>query len=398
MDITTTIKFLSLAATAIISLFCCLLIVINMLVAKQPEQLHPVDAQPQRKPWSTKILAIAAIMYFLISFSWFSSIIYFLYPKVFLAIHPILYVAMLYSMVLLYYMAFRITRTRKKDSFSAWHFVIPIILMGIVHGSSFIVPYEVQLGIVESGGKEYGNYKWFALLFTSKTLVFFIYNVIYSLLGLKRIKKFEKTLHEYTSDEGNSPARWLYVMFYISLASLPVLLLGSFIGMNPLYNTLFMLLPLFISSFQDIFICYNLIMANFEELEASITSSRTDKFPPRKKELARYELYKVVVLRKLFAKSDLRALEVQRELKVSHEELTSFIRHDYDLNFSQYVNRCRMREYVTMSNDKKFRDFNELKLIVYAGFSNKAAFRRTQKMLKKLAKFDRRSFNPTDQS
>lgn len=366
-DTSETIKLIALAGAAFISFFCCLVMLINRfdtMVGEQPK----------------KISVVVATMFFCSSFCWFSLLIYLLHPKVFVTIHPAMYLAMLYYEVWLYYFAFWITRTQEDERFNIWHFIVPLFIVSIVFIGSFFVPADIQLAITESGGEVYGDYKLYALLMTSKSLMFFIYNIIYSLLSLGRIHRYQKAISDYSADEGRSPVPWLYLLFFTSLASLPLVLLGSFLGKNPLFNTIALVFPLLLSTFQEILICYNVVVVNFKIIEsekvATTNGSPVERSTGEKLDKERFERY--IRQKKPYLRSDLRITDMAAELLTNRTYLSAFINKEYKMNFSRYINHWRLKELTKLQANPDNAGCSGLELVQKAGFSSYRGYLRTK--------------------
>lgn len=366
-DASETIQLIAIGGAAFISLFCCLIMLISCFEASKGTHMR-------------KIAVIATVMFFCASLSWFSALIYLLHPKVFVVMHPAMYLAMLYYEVLLYYLTFRITRTEEGGRFNVWHFMTPLLLVGAIFSGAFFVPSDVQLTITESRGKIYGDYKLYAFLMTSKSFTFFIYNIVYSLLSLYRIRQYQKVISDYSADEGRSPVRWLYLLFFISLASLPIVLLGSFLGKNPLFNTVALVFPLLMTVVQDIMVCYNVAVVNFKIIETEAEPATTAK--PRRhkvnKKLDKERFERYIRQHKPFLNPDLHITDMTAELLTNRTYLSAFINKEYGMNFSSYINYCRLKELDKLRNTSDYAGCGGSELVQKAGFSNYKGYMRAK--------------------
>ncbi len=367
-DTSELIKLTTLAAASFIPLFCCLVMLISYFDVHSKEQ-------------SKTVSLIVAGVFFCSSFSWFFTLIYFLHPKLFVATHSLMYLSTFYFEVLLYYLVFRITRTKTDDRFGCVHFIVPLLIAASVFIWSFFIPFDIQSTIIESRGKIYGDYKLYGLLMTSKTFTFFVYNTIYSLLIFRKIRCYQKAIQDYSADEGHSPVRWLYLLFYLSLGTLPLLLLGSYLGKNPLFNTFFQVLPTIMAIFQSILICYNVTVVNFKIIEPEQTipvndSTAEKDHMARKLDKEKFERY--MRQKKPYLNSDLRITEMAAELITNRTYLSAFINQEYGMNFSSYINRLRLKELANLQSNPKYAEFNGLELVQKAGFSSYRGYLRTK--------------------
>lgn len=362
MDISEIIKLTSFAAAGFISLFCCLVMLINRFDTSSGRQ--PID-----------IPLILAAMFFCSAFTWFSLLVYFLHPRVFVGLHPAVYLAMLYCAVLLYRFVFRVTRTQPDERFNPWHYIIPLCIVGVIFVRSFSVPFDIQLAIIESRGEVYGDYKLYALLLTSKSFAFFVYNIVYSLFSFRRIRRYQKEILNYSADEGHSPVRWLYLLFFITLATLPLVIMGSFLGKNPLFYTTALLFPLIMSIFHDIIICYNVVVMNFKVIEPEKISTTNDS-PEGKIDKEKFEHY--IHLKKPYLDADLRITDMASDLLTNRAYLSAFINREYGMNFSRYINHLRLKELEQLRKNPDYAGINMLELVLIVGFSSYRGYLRTK--------------------
>ncbi|NDV64478.1 helix-turn-helix transcriptional regulator [Bacteroides sp. 224] len=365
------IVLISLAGAAFITLFSCVVMLVNRFEARN------------KGSQSKKISTVVAVMFFCSSFCWFSMLVYLLHPRVFVFIHPALYLAMLYFEVLLYYIVCCITRTKGDKRFCVWHFLIPLFVVGGIFAGSFFVPFDVQLTIIESHGRVYGDYRLYALLMTSKSFAFFVYNIIYSLLSLRRIRHYRQAIQDYSADEGRSPIRWLYLLFFISLGTLPLVLLGSFLGRNPLFNTIALIFPLMLSVFQDVIICYNVVVVNFKiiESEEALHTSASAPVPlgsksdvtekeKRDKKIDKENFERYIRQKKPYLNPDLHITDMATELLTNRTYLSAFINREYAMNFSRYINQLRLKELAKLRVHPDYENLSGMELVQKAGFSN----------------------------
>lgn len=356
MTVLDRIPLIALAGATIVTFICGLVMLISRF-------------DTNRKDCPKRVFMIAAVMFFCASFSWFSALMFLLHPRIFLVLDSPLYLAMLYYEVLLYYFIFGITRAKEDEHFGTVHFVIPLFIVGSIFIGGFFVPYDARLTIIQSKGAVYGEYKLYALLMTSKAFTFFIYNIVYSLLSLWRIRCYQKVIPHYSADEGHSPVRWLYLLFFISLGTLPLVLLGSFLGKNPLFNTIVLVFPLTMAVLQTIVICYNVVVANFKIIEfekATTSSNPVERAINEKLNKETFERY--IRQKKPYLKADLHITDMATELLTNRAYLSAFINKEYGMNFSRYINRWRLKELTKLRANPDYADCSGLELVQKAGF------------------------------
>lgn len=111
------------------------------------------------------------IAYFgLVGILWGCSMIYVYYPVFYTYINQLYYIGLFWGQVVFYQFIYTLTHRPGERRFSIWHYLIPLIIVGIFAVWSIFVPFDVQLRIVTSRGEIMPGYEAYSYLFTSRLI------------------------------------------------------------------------------------------------------------------------------------------------------------------------------------------------------------------------------------
>lgn len=372
LDTPVIVMVIGFAAPMFTALFCCLIIVLYYHQGK--ERMHK------------KLSSILIFSYLAYVLCWLSMQFYILLPSVFAYIQSFAYFSMLLTQVLMYRFAFILTDINKVRKFPVIHYIIPAIITGSLFVWSFFIPFEVQLYIIDSRGETYQGYEAYTALFTSKMPMFFLYNLFYSFLALKRIYAYSKVIEDYSADEGRSSVKWLYMLFVVSLMTLPLPLISILFGKEVLTGSAITLLPVLLTMFQYIIICYNMVAGNYviiyppgKEETNDCTSGNTTASKIDKEHFCCY-----IKQVKPYLNPTLRITDMTRDLCTNRTYLSAFINQEYGVNFSRYINRCRLKELEYLRANTLDSHINHMELIQKAGFSSYRGYIRAKRAEEKI--------------
>ncbi len=323
-------------------------------------------------------------------FCWVSLTSYILYPKVFIRIMPLFYLCILYAQVTTLHFVFTLTRTCRQERFNAAHYIVPLLLAFTLLILSFLTPETAQLQVVADRKIRPEGYEIYAIVATSIPKMFLIYNVLYSILGLRRIFKFKKALENYSADEGCSSVRWLQLLMCVTLASVPLSITPILLGMNLFFTSAITLLPSFIIVIKDVLLTYNtvakkyVVIKSIEEEEESIWKGLSVR--GNKSYKKRFEVY--MRKTKPYLNPQLHISDLAVELKTNRTYLSGFINQEYGMNFSRYINKLRLREIEKLRIDPASAKMNGIELAQKAGFSNFQGYLRAKKQEDKEKKIE----------
>jgi len=344
-----------------------------------------------KKADSRKLSLRMAGAFLAATLTWLSLGLFVLSPRVFGEVHAVVYWLALMCQVLIYHNVFRLTTVRRNEGFPFIHYIIPFVLCLTLAVWSLFVPADIRLAIIER--REFpSSYQMYAAFFTSKVPVFLLYNLFYSFRGLRRIRRYRKAVADYSADHQRSSVRWLYSLFIITLATLP-LTLGLLIPVV-FIRSLAALLPVLLTMLQDILFAYNLFAVNYVLMFPAVSkegaSGSADTSPEDDKteadgaeanKLDREKFEHYVWEHKPYLNPGLRITDIIYPLKTNRTYLSAFINREYGFNFSQFINYCRLQEYEQLCKDPDNAGRSILELIQASGFNNYRNYHRARKML-----------------
>jgi len=323
---------------------------------------------------SKKLSGLAIALYMLPAFGWGCMIIYLHSPVLFIIVQSLFYLKFTLWHVVLYHIIFFLTGIGKQEKFPRYHYFIPIIIPVILLVWSLFVPIDAQIYIVQSRGDTPPGYEAYTLLFTSKPAAFFLWNFIYTFLAFRRISMFRQAIPNYSADEGHSPTRWLRYIIWLKLSTFLIPLIVFFFGKAVLMGSSATLVPILAITLQFIILCYNIQAENY----VLIPSSEEIKNNPETRRIDKAYFEKYICTSKPYLNPKLHIAEMAADLNTNRTYLSSFINSEYGVNFSRYVNLCRLAELEKIQFDPAYRHINCIELVQYAGFTNYRGYLRAK--------------------
>ncbi|MFT7899162.1 helix-turn-helix domain-containing protein [Tenacibaculum ascidiaceicola] len=209
-------------------------------------------------------------------------------------------------------------------------------------------------------------------------------NIIYWYLGLKVFLNFEKQIKNEASFEVHF--RFLRSFLFLigfGLLVWVVLFVTSFLGFPMLERNarpyIWMLLVLII-----LFITYYLMLQ--PEVLRSIPEVKTKKYQQSKlsfKDMERLKLQldKLMLEKKPYLNNKLLKTELAELLGVNSPELARLLNENVGMNFFEYVNYYRIKEFVNLAKTEKGKQLTFYGLAQEAGFNSKTTFNKSFKKL-----------------
>ncbi|MDR2921205.1 MAG: hypothetical protein LBV72_17815 [Tannerella sp.] len=357
------LQVLTFSAPMLVSFFCCLL----MLFAHRKNQKHT-------KP--KEVLLVIAV-YLCSVFFWLSMVFYVALPVAFAYVQSFTYLSMLFSQVIIYHIAFLLTTTQKNERFSFVHYLIPLLIAGTLFIWSFFVPFDIQLSIVMNRSVVPEGYEAYTALFTSKPLVFFLYNIICSCLCLFRIRNYRKTVINYSADEHRSSLRWFYVLCILTLGTLPVTILFFLLGSDAFMQSALTFMTLILTILQDVILCYNLFAINY--IIISPNDEEVESSNEKQTGLSRNVIEQYFREEKPYLNPELKITDLIVVLNTNRTYLSAFINQEYGMNFRRFINYWRLKEYEELGFESKGTHFAGKERAFKAGFSDYRGYVRAKK-------------------
>jgi AraC-like DNA-binding protein len=277
--------------------------------------------------------------------------------------------------VLLYHITFKLSRLQKSDTFKYYHYLI----CGLVGLGYFIYSEYFSEPTVLAQG----NTKDELFFDKGRIILRIIYNIVYLVLAFYRIYQYRKNIKNYSSDDSQNSLRWIYNIQIIVLLLFPAPILFHIIEDVKISLIIGQLMPNFIYMLLNIVLCYNIFTQNFAlvyediiEADDSVekTSTQTSKDIYIDKDF--FEDY--FFTEKPYLNPQLKITDLLADLRTNRSYLSSFINNTYNMNFSQFVNQCRFKEYLEYKKSVSLPRENDGEIIVASGFRSYDSFKRTE--------------------
>lgn len=362
------VQSLAFSAPMIISLICCVLLLLY---------LHNNALSAQRKLIILMILTSAVAF-----FCWVGVVLYIINYKAFVWFNTFFFFCLLLDQVLLYHFMFIITGTGYKRNFYAIHYIIPVVLAVVMGVWSLMTPYEVQYYIVESRGENAPGYLWYSRFFSSTVPMLIVYNVVYPLAGFYRVRAYRREVVNYSADEYPASLGWFYRLIFLLLLTLPLASATLIVHKSVLLSSVFSIAGILLPIIQYLVICYNLISGNFVIIEPHTPTEGISAAKYSLLDRKRFERY--MREEKPYLNPKLKITEVAFGLCTNRSYVSTFINKEYGMNFSRYINLCRLRELDKLRISPENACYTNMELVLMAGFSCYRSYIRVREYEEKL--------------
>lgn len=348
----------------------CMLVVIVFLI----------QSREDRKPALLLLGELAACV-----FSWVGMIAYAGSPETFMAIKAPFLLAITWVHVFTYHFVFILTGTQNGERFCGLHYIVPLIIVTAVFAWATFIPYDVKLGLTIASETPPEGYKLFAVFYNSPRFLFPVYGVLYTVLGLRRINHFEKVLLNYSADEGNSSVKWLRMMVFVTLTTVPLSAVPVLTGTNKLASSIILLIPTLLIVLKDVILTYNTVARHYvlieiPEGENELTGDDDwGDMKPDKEKLDRYMLSE-----KPFLDSKFKITGLAQQINTNRTYLSGFINREYGMNFNRFINQYRLRELDELRTNPSLNGMSNMELVLKAGFSSFSGYLRVKRLEEKM--------------
>ncbi|MDR2680546.1 MAG: AraC family transcriptional regulator, partial [Tannerella sp.] len=300
-----------------------------------------------------------------------------IHHRAFACYSTVFLLTLMLDQILIYRFVHIITATGGNDRFSRLHYVLPLLLTAVSVVTDLIVPFEQQETVIygkgDGGGGNGGGNGWVAALYSLTRVVFVAYNSLYPALGLLRIRRYSRRIEDYSADAQRTSLNWLRVMQALTLITIPVPLAGLLFDVDVFSDFYFSMQGVLPSFFIYPILCYNLLSDNYVIIlpdDENRTDSAAEIDPKR---FTRYLRDK-----KPYLNPQLRITDVAAGLCTNRNYVSSFINREYGMNFSRFINRCRLKELNRLRLSPDHEDNTNLELVLMAGFSSYRSYLRVK--------------------
>ena len=356
MDFNYFFTVLSFSATIFSSFFCLVLIVLKLLYTK-------LD-------FFTRRLSIVLLVFYVLGLVYYSTLFIHTFNLGDYWWYKIIsFQAIILIPVVLYHIIFKLTRLRKSEEFNYYHYFFCISISMVYF---FFAEFLLEPPLADKS-----NIEKVLLFDNGRTIIRVLCNTFYFILAILRLNRYRKNVRNYSSDESQNSLRWLYNIFVIGLLLFPypILYYTSYYVRTSLI--LGQLIPSFLFMFYNISLCYNIFSQNFALVYEDIVEEKQTDIVQYKESFIDKIFFEEFFLReKPYLNPQLKITDLLFDLATNRSYLSGFINTAYQMNFSQFINECRFKEYLELKKSNKTQ--SEQDLILASGFRSLESFKRTE--------------------
>lgn len=321
-----------------------------------------------------------------------SIFLYFFYPGAFLWINSLYMFSLMAMPMFLYAFIFKITKTGIDERFSKAHYIAPILLAISLLIISILTPANEQLLTVKGNGSYNGGSRLFFYASNGKLILRLAFSATYITLIFKRLPRYRAYIHSYSSNESKSSLRWVPIYLIFMLGTFPLPFLAQFIARDALIGSGFAFIQAALLVTQHSFLAYHVVKGNYilqekapnVEIPPAPAGDKEKKTntPLKKSKLTRSQFEKYLQTTRPYLKADLKITDLVSDLQINRTYISAFINSEYGMNFSNYINLLRLKEFNRLREHPSTKDKSTAELSEMAGFGSCRNYYRAQDILK----------------
>lgn len=321
-----------------------------------------------------------------------SIFLYFFYPGAFLWINSLYMFSLMAMPMFLYAFIFKITKTGIDERFSKAHYIAPILLAISLLIISILTPANEQLLTVKGNGSYNGGSRLFFYASNGKLILRLAFSATYITLIFKRLPRYRAYIHSYSSNESKSSLRWVPIYLIFMLGTFPLPFLAQFIARDALMGSGFAFIQAALLVTQHSFLAYHVVKGNYilqekapnVEIPPAPAGDKEKKTntPLKKSKLTRSQFEKYLQTTRPYLKADLKITDLVSDLQINRTYISAFINSEYGMNFSNYINLLRLKEFNRLREHPSTKDKSTAELSEMAGFGSCRNYYRAQDILK----------------
>ncbi len=255
-----------------------------------------------------------------------------------------------------------------------WHY-LPAVLFNVGVVFTFMLPSDETLQMRAASGEQFRN----IALFVGIGLVF---NLTYWVMSLRSFQKFRQTL----SSEISYAVKTRFFFFFLlavggCMLTWLVLYIGGIFGL-PMFNRVVWQVVWISIALLILFIAFYALQA--PELFTVMPSVESQKYAQSKFSAIELDdlkdrLERLMEAKKPYLNRKLLKSELAGLLGVSSPELARLLNERIGMNFFEYVNYYRIKEFIKLAKTDRARELTFFGLAQEAGFNSKSTFNKAFK-------------------
>lgn len=351
-------------STPVICALCCMLMML-------------MDAYTcKRNAQERRLRLYLAVIYLVTALGWLGMVLYAASPDGYIYYHTVFLLALMLDQVMFYRFVALLTDTGGSRKFNRLHIAIPLAVVAFSAGCDLFVPAEKQMAVVY-GGASLTSDMWFGIVYILTSIVFIVYNTLYPLFNLRNIRRYRRFVVDYSSETQRTSLDWLFGIQLLIFVCIPVPLAGILLDIDTFSSSWFVWLGALPYSVFYIILCYNMLDGNYLIVQPDAAGG--EDAPEKEASIDRKQFERYLREKKPYLNARLRITDLAAGLNTNRNYLSAFINREYGMNFSRFINRCRLAELEKLRNSSRYNGKSNMELVLKAGFGNYRNYLRVKK-------------------
>lgn len=332
---------------------------------------------------------------------WFSVFAYRWIPAVFVCVQSLCYFAFMANSVLFYQLVFEVTRGKGRERFPWWHYVAPAVVSVALLIWSAFVPFGVQLEIVGLGGGLHPDYRWYSVFFTSKVAGRMLFCVVYTVLGMVRLRRYRRSLTPEQRCMEVFWMRWVTILIALSCVLFILPMLALVFSRGAFFQSWTTLAGALLIVCLQVLLITNVIKKNWGKRGGGGEATRPSfhaggnvplrdvlpDTPPHPhgnpaaapcRPLTLEEFVDYFRTERPYLRPDLKLTDLCEVTGMGRNKLSEFINKNMGMNFNAYVNRWRLEELERIMADEGAGREGLMRSLPRAGFGSYRSYIRAK--------------------
>lgn len=309
-------------------------------------------------------------------------------------LHGVFYCSLLLETVTLSHFIYILTRNPNKRKFSILHYIFPLSLLVVITLWSWLLTKEDFVlatngrylpdigGIYHAFFKSGSSMLAFSILIWSKPPVYLLYNLIYGSLVIWHIIQYRKNIADYTAEADKTNTSWLMMLLILIIPSILIPVINYMTHQKVFVFGLWIVFHSIFLMFLIPLICYQTVKGRYiimGDIPEEMTHEKNTVLDKHTNKISKEEFETYLETQKPYLKPDLKITDIVKELGTNRTYLSEFINQTYQMNFSRFMNKYRLRELEHLMRDYSDKtEEKKMELILKAGFGSYDSYRRSR--------------------
>lgn len=289
--------------------------------------------------------------------------------------------------IFFYWFVVELTRMDAKETFSGYHFVLPLLFSAILL-VLLLINKSIEPLVDLVNGKETAANRGYLLVYMGNVYGFkVLFGVTYVVFSCIRLVRYNQFIRNYSANEEKASLRWLWFLLSISIFAMPFPLLWIYLN-EKVFSSGAIITYAFLLLYFYVYLTlhvirkdrFRVVVEPDGELDvpaAARIGGRKGQTVVSKKTVLKKEMFEAYMLNEMpYLNQDLRITDLVDVFHVNRTYISSFINMEYNMNFSTYINNHRMDEFRRLSSLPELIHKSKQELVEMAGFNSYRSFLR----------------------